>query len=91
MVKELLTTTTCIDLEKEKNFYVNIDNGILCLNNICDDVLEINIINYLGKMVAEFSPNSDNMYNISELHSGIYFIIVKTNNKIHTKKFIVVR
>lgn len=63
------------------------DGEIQYFNNAT--INKIKVINYLNDIVGEFSTNSNNLYNIGKLPSGVYFVIASDENKFYTTKFFV--
>lgn len=84
-----------IGLKSKNNpdFYVypNPTDGQLFLKNIhLDRVESIKLKNYIGETVSEFSIN-DSQFDLSQLSDGIYFLQLKRNREIITKKVILQR
>ena len=62
------------------NIYVNLNNG--------SHIDNINIYDVTGKMIMMNSYNDLTNLNLKTLKSGIYFIEIKSNNKLITRKII---
>jgi hypothetical protein len=45
----------------------------------------------MGSEVANFTPNENNVYNISDLPIGVYLVVARCKDMIITAKFIIVR
>lgn len=75
--------------ENELNIgiYPNPVNNYLHLNTN-ENVNEITIYNVLGVMVYHNDSFSGNSINVSELHNGIYFLNIKTDNGNVVKRFL---
>jgi len=52
------------------------------------EVKVLKIIDINGRLVKQLNPNEINQYNISDLKSGVYILIIETNELQYQKKLI---
>ena len=75
------------NINESLSIYPNPTNGKL--NVKVNDIVEIEVINIVGQSVATFIVNDDSYeIDMSNFNTGMYFINVKTENEIMTKKII---
>ena len=78
------------EVENENNsllIYPNPTNGKFSVK--ADDICEIELLNIVGQCVATYDVDDDSYeIDMSGLETGIYFVNVKTENEIITKKII---
>ncbi|MEQ6122893.1 T9SS type A sorting domain-containing protein [Pseudotenacibaculum sp. MALMAid0570] len=66
-----------------------VDNFILIKNATSDLITDVKIVSILGKTIQTLSNNSGiNSINVLNLSSGIYFVQLKSKNRIKSIKFI---
>lgn len=69
--------------------YPNPVSSIITLqSNLSIQKSEIKIFNLLGETVLTQTDYSNSTLDVTELRNGIYFLQIKTNNKLFTQKFI---
>ena len=56
--------------------------------NSTDKIISITIYNIMGNEIMYTNTITNNKLDLSELNNGIYFIDIKRNNEIITKKLI---
>ncbi|PCJ00449.1 MAG: hypothetical protein COB15_02775 [Flavobacteriales bacterium] len=76
-----VTTSSNISL------YPNPSSNQLTIISSQLNIDEISIINITGKTIKTITNNS-NLINVSDLSKGIYFLQIKSNDRVITKKFI---
>jgi pimeloyl-ACP methyl ester carboxylesterase len=59
------------------------------VNNGSESIQQIDIFDTTGKMLFRSLNPETNLFNISKLVSGVYFIKIKTTTQVETKRFIV--
>jgi len=71
------------------NLFPNPANNFINLTNLAN-AQKISIANAIGQTVREINVNAENMQlNISDLHSGVYFILINNQNgSVQTKYFV---
>lgn len=75
------------NINESLSIYPNPTNGKL--NVKVNDIVEIEVINIVGQSVATFIVNDDSYeIDMSNFNTGMYFVNVKTENEIMTKKII---
>jgi len=72
---------------RDLKIYPNPTNGILYLPQEIQNK-EILIYDVKGAMVKKVVKSSINQLDISDLHKGVYFVKIKTNNTLYHQKFI---
>ncbi len=73
------------------NMYPNPSDGIVNIQLPSDiNEAKIDVFDYLGKKIMQkFITTTDNTINVSNLSTGIYFVRIKSDLKIGTKKLVV--
>ena len=66
----------------------HIDQNFKIQFNDNQEVKVLKIIDINGRLVKQLNPNEINQYNISDLKSGVYILIIETNELQYQKKLI---
>ena len=87
------TASTGISQNEKQNFslYPNPVSQTLCIQfQSLIPFAEINVLNVLGETILKQKLNNSNIanFNVASLASGIYFLQIKSNNKLFSQKFI---
>ncbi len=79
-----------INLENNISIYPNPSNNIINVNFNTVNNAEIVLYNMVGQQIMKVNTSvTENKIDVSKYNKGIYFIKVKLNNKIHTKKIVI--
>ncbi len=80
-------TSSLKENSENLNIYPNPTSGIVNFD-VCEQIKEIKIYNYLGKIIRTEQKNINDQIDISNLKNGIYLIEIKTLNAIYSSKII---
>ena len=77
--KSISQCITSIDLSDNNELSVLVADEKLFLRGLNQENGLIVVSNYMGQIVAQFDSNNDNIYDISNLASGVYFVSLQSN------------
>lgn len=72
----------------ELTIYPNPTNGHLTIANVPSSIAEVDILDVSGKILKTIKPDT-NTIDVSTLVSGVYFVIIKTQNGTQAKRFVI--
>ena len=84
---------TSVESESEIDQYVSVSNDELKFDNriFNSKINKLSLFDINGSVVKSIEKPLSNRISISELNSGTYFLLIRTADRIYTKKFSVVR